>query len=228
MEDAKAQRQRMVEEQIAARGVRAPSVLEAMRRVPREAFVPDHLKEIAYADSALPIGKGQTISQPYIVAFMAEALELDGEERVLEVGTGSGYAAAVLAEMAAEVYSLERLAEMARTTAQRLAALGYDNIHVIHADGTRGWSEAAPYGAIVVTAGGPRVPRSLREQLAIGGRLVAPVGSSPRFQELIRIRRVSSRDYREEFLGEVRFVPLIGAEGWNGETPEVPSLSPNS
>jgi protein-L-isoaspartate(D-aspartate) O-methyltransferase len=218
----------MVEEQIAARGVSSQRVLEAMRRVPREAFVPDHIEELAYSDGALPIGEGQTISQPYIVAFMLEALEIEGSERVLEVGTGSGYSAAVLAEMAAEVYTLERLAKMARKTARRLATLGYQNVRVIHADGTRGWADAAPYGAIVVTAGGPGVPPSLLDQLAVGGRLVAPVGSSPKVQELVRVRRRSPTDYREESLADVRFVPLIGAEGWNGETPEIPSSSPNS
>ena len=167
----------MVERDIAARGVRDELVLDAMRKVPRELFLPKRLREFAYEDSPLPIAGEQTISQPYIVAFMAEALMLKGGEEVLEIGAGSGYAAAVLSEIAANVYSVERLGPLAERAAETLAELGYDNVHVLHGDGTRGWPDHAPYYAIVVAAGGPQVPESLKEQLKIGGRLVNPIGS---------------------------------------------------
>ncbi|HEM46220.1 MAG TPA: protein-L-isoaspartate(D-aspartate) O-methyltransferase, partial [Alphaproteobacteria bacterium] len=175
-DDFTTQREEMVRRQIEARGVRAKAVLDAMRTVRREGFVPSYLGEFAYDDTPLPIEEEQTISQPYIVAFMIEALELAGDERVLEIGTGSGYAAAVLAEIAREVYTIERHEGLARTAAARLAEQGYGRVHVRCGDGTLGWPEAAPFDAIVVAAGGPRVPASLREQLAIGGRLVIPVG----------------------------------------------------
>jgi len=204
----------MVEQHIAARGVEDERVLEAMRQVPRELFLPKSLREFAYEDSPLPIGDGQTISQPYIVAFMAEALTLKGDEKVLEIGTGSGYAAAVLSEIADEVFTVERLGSLADMAAATLADLGYDNVHVLHGDGTRGWAEHAPYDAIVVAAGGPQVPESLKEQLRIGGRLVIPIGPDQRAQELVRLTRVSAGEYRSEDIADVRFVPLIGEEGW--------------
>jgi protein-L-isoaspartate(D-aspartate) O-methyltransferase len=203
----------MTATQIAARGVRSPRVLEAMRRVPREAFVPDALRARAYDDHALPIGEGQTISQPYIVARMIEALELGGDETVLEVGTGSGYAAAILGELSARVCTLERLGGLARTAAQRLADLGYDNVRVIQTDGSIGWPDAAPYDAIVVAAASPVVPEVLREQLAPGGRLIVPVGSTDAVQELVRVRRVGPDEFAEDFLGGVRFVPLVDSQG---------------
>ena len=206
-------RQAMVRHQIEARGIRAEPVLRAMSRVPREAFLPESLRESAYEDSPLPIDERQTISQPYIVAFMTDALQLGGGERVLEVGTGSGYAAAILAEIAAEVYTVERLESLARQSRALLQQLGYRNIRVIHGDGTRGWPEAAPYDAIVVAAGGPVVPDSLKDQLAVGGRLVIPVGDNF-VQTLVRVTRLSEADYREEQLTGVRFVPLVGEEGW--------------
>ena len=184
-------RAKMVERNIAARGVQDELVLEAMRKVPRELFLPKNLREFAYEDSPLPIAGEQTISQPYIVAFMAEALMLKGGEKVLEIGAGSGYAAAVLSEIAAEVYTVERLGQLADQAAATLADLGYDNVHVLHGDGTKGWPEHAPYDAIVVAAGGPQVPESLKEQLKIGGRLVIPVGADQRAQELVRVTRVS-------------------------------------
>jgi protein-L-isoaspartate(D-aspartate) O-methyltransferase len=214
-------RERMVEEQIAARGVRDPLVLWAMRRVPREQFLREALEEFAYQDTPLPIESDQTISQPYIVAYMTEALGLTGGERVLEIGTGSGYAAAVLAEIADTVYTVERYANLAASADERLARLGYSNVHVLHGDGTRGWPEHAPYDAIVVAAGGPEVPPSLREQLAIGGRLVIPVGPTTRQQRLVRIRRVEEHRYEQEELLAVAFVPLVGEEGWGegGERP---------
>src|SRR6516165_507805 len=207
----------MVEHQIAARGVRSELVLEAMRKVPREEFLPPPLREFAYEDSPLPIAEGQTISQPYIVAFMADALLLRCGEHVLEIGTGSGYAAAVLAEIAANIYSVERIGQLAEKAAVRLAELGYDNVHVLHADGTRGWPEHAPYDAIVVAAGGPKIPESLQQQLKVGGRLVIPVGTEARAQELVRVTRVSKTEFRREDLADVRFVPLLGKEGWEPE-----------
>jgi protein-L-isoaspartate(D-aspartate) O-methyltransferase len=204
----------MVKRNIAARGVRDELVLDAMRKVPRELFLPKNLREFAYEDSPLPIAGEQTISQPYIVAFMAEALMLKGGEKILEIGAGSGYAAAVLSEIAVDVYTVERLGQLADKAAATLADLGYDNVHVLHGDGTRGWPEHAPYDAIVVAAGGPQVPESLKEQLKIGGRLVIPVGADPRSQELVRVTRVSKNQYRSEDIADVRFVPLIGEEGW--------------
>jgi protein-L-isoaspartate(D-aspartate) O-methyltransferase len=207
-------RKEMVERNIAARGVRDELVLEAMRSVPRELFLPEELREFAYEDSPLPIAGDQTISQPYIVAFMAEALMLKGGEEILEIGAGSGYAAAVLSAIAADVYTVERVAQLATKAADTLAELGYDNVHVLHGDGTKGWPEHAPYDAIVVAAAGPQVPESLKEQLKIGGRLVIPVGADQRAQELVRVVRVSKNEYRSEDIADVRFVPLIGEEGW--------------
>jgi protein-L-isoaspartate(D-aspartate) O-methyltransferase len=211
-------RKRMVERDIAARGVRDELVLDAMHKVPRELFLPNNLREFAYEDTPLPIAGEQTISQPYIVAFMAEALMLKGGEKVLEIGAGSGYAAAVLSEVAANVYTVERLGPLAEKAAALLAELGYDNVHVQHGDGTRGWPEHAPYDAIVAAAGGPRVPESLKEQLKIGGRLVIPVGEDQRSQELVRVTRISANEYRSEDIADVRFVPLIGQEGWSTAT----------
>lgn len=207
-------RDEMVTRAIEARGVRSKIVLDAMRNVPREAFLPESMREFAYDDTPLPIAEGQTISQPYIVAFMIEALDLKGGERVLEIGTGSGYAAAVLGEIAGEVYTVERIGQLAEKSASVLAEHGYDNVHVIHADGTRGWPMHAPYDGIVVAAGGPKVPEALKEQLRIGGRLVIPVGTDPSIQELVRITRISETEYRSEDLADVRFVPLIGEQGW--------------
>ncbi len=212
----------MVEQFIAARGVRSAAVLDAMRNVPREAFLPDNLREFAYEDSPLPIAEGQTISQPYIVAYMIDALALEGGERVLEIGAGSGYAAAVLSQIAGEVYTVERIGQLAEKAAALLVELGYDNVHVLHGDGTLGWKEHAPYDAIVVTAGGPDVPESLKQQLEIGGRLVIPVGTDPRIQELVRVTRLSEVKYKSEDIADVRFVPLVGEEGWAATRNEAP------
>ena len=216
----------MVERHVAGRGVRSRLVLEAMRIVPREAFVPETLQEFAYEDAPLPIAEGQTISQPYIVALMTEALELKGGEEVLEIGTGSGYAAAVLSRIAGNVYTVERIGQLAEKAAAVLANLGYANVHVLHADGTRGWPDHAPYDAIVVAAGGPEVPESLKAQLKTGGRLVIPVGIDRRVQELLRVTRVSHHEYKTEDIADVRFVPLVGEEGWAPE--EGRSAAPRS
>lgn len=205
----------MVDRDIAGRGVRSARLLEAMRAVPRHRFLPPELAEFAYDDTPLPIAEGQTISQPYIVAAMTEALDLSPGDRVLEIGTGSGYAAAVLGEMADEVWSIERHQPLADSARTLLEELNYDGVHVVCGDGTLGWPERAPYDAIIVAAGGPSVPPSLLEQLADGGRLVIPVGPETRGQELIRVRRQGD-EFDERNLGAVRFVPLVGEEGWKG------------
>ena len=223
MSDLAKLREDMVENQIAARGIRSEAVLGALRKVPRDAFLPERLREFAYEDSPLPIAAGQTISQPYIVALMTDALDLAGGATVLEIGTGSGYAAAVLAEIAGEVYTVERIGELAEKAASTLAALGYRNVHVMHGDGTLGWAAAAPYDAIIVAAAGPEVPELLKQQLKVGGRLVIPVGSDPRAQELVRVTRTSNDEFKSEDLADVRFVPLVGKEGWAPEGQPLPS-----
>ncbi|TAH39603.1 MAG: protein-L-isoaspartate(D-aspartate) O-methyltransferase [Planctomycetota bacterium] len=202
-----AARQRMVSEQVEARGVRDARVLEAMRRVPRHAFVPAELRAEAYADHPLPIGHGQTISQPYIVAFMTEALGLRGGEKVLEIGTGSGYQAAVLAEIAGEVFTIEIVEPLARAAEQRLREHGYHNVRVRAGDGYQGWPEAAPFDAVIVTAAPERVPQPLLDQLRPGGRLVIPVGGA--WQELILLEK-TAQGLRERRLLPVRFVPMTG------------------
>jgi protein-L-isoaspartate(D-aspartate) O-methyltransferase len=207
-------REIMLSRDIAGRGIGDPKVLAAMGQVPREEFVPAELKDQAYGDYPLPIDEGQTISQPYIVAYMAECLELSPADRVLEIGTGSGYSAAVLSRIAAQVYTVERFDSLARSAGERLRRLGYDNISIFVADGTLGWPGRAPYDAIIVTAGAPKVPKPLLEQLAVGGRLVLPVGPDRLGQTLIRVRRVDENDYLEERFLAVQFVPLVGAEGW--------------
>lgn len=211
-------RNAMVEHQIAGRGIADARVLDAMRAVPRASFVPDALRASAYDDRPLPIGGGQTISQPYIVALMLEALGLRGGETVLEIGTGSGYAAAVLARLAARVVTIERVASLRVAAAGRLAAPGLANIELVDGDGSLGWPAAAPYDAIVVTAGGPRVPPALQAQLKPGGRLVIPVGSDLGEQNLLRLTREDEDHFNSETLAAVRFVPLIGAQGWSTGT----------
>jgi protein-L-isoaspartate(D-aspartate) O-methyltransferase len=213
MLDDEAARERMVAEQLEARGFRDPAVLGAMRRLPRHLFVSPSLRERAYDDTPLPIGERQTISQPYMVALMTEAVELRGGERVLEVGTGSGYQAAVLAELGARVVSLERIPTLAERARAVLALLGYqDRVRVELGDGTLGWAAGAPYEAILVTAGAPQIPRPLLEQLAPDGRLVLPMGDDE-LQTLVRIRR-GPQGLVEEYLGECRFVKLLGSYGW--------------
>jgi protein-L-isoaspartate(D-aspartate) O-methyltransferase len=210
----------MVRAHIVARGIRDAAVVAAMQSVPREAFLPPELEEFAYEDCPLPIEEGQTISQPYIVALMTAALRLGPNDRVLEVGTGSGYAAAILARVAREVYTIERHGPLAELAEKRLRELGFGNVKVLHGDGTLGWPEHAPYDGIVVAAGGPKVPEALLEQLAVGGRLVIPIGEGRELQKLVRVTREPSGDFRREELGDVRFVPLIGRQGWAGEEPE--------
>jgi protein-L-isoaspartate(D-aspartate) O-methyltransferase len=214
LSDLSRARDRMVNVQIARRGVRDPLVLEAMRRVPREVFVEPGYEEFAYEDAPLPIGEGQTISQPYIVALMIEAAGMKPGDRVLEVGAGSGYAAAVLGQIADRVYAIERHPSLGKSVRQRFSKLDYDNINLRVGDGTRGWPEAAPFDAILVAAGGPEVPPALKEQLAIGGRLVIPVGEQERYQSLIKLTRKNQAEFEEENLGAVAFVPLIGEQGW--------------
>ena len=205
-------RNRMVDTQIEARGVTDPRVLAAMRRVPRHRFIPQGLWDQAYNDYPLPIGEDQTISQPYIVALMTDALELKATDRVLEIGTGSGYQAAVLAELAGEVYSIDRLAPLAEEAQKVLAELGYKNFQVRVGDGTLGWREAAPIDAILVTAGAPQGPRPLVEQLALEGRLVIPVGD--RFSQTLTRVRKTREGLKFDYLGGCRFVRLIGEYGW--------------
>lgn len=206
-------RVQMIEQQLQGRGIHEPRILQAFMEVPREAFLEKRQQAFAYRDTPLPIADGQTISQPYIVALTAQALQLEGWERVLEIGTGSGYAAAILSHLARRVFTVERhphLAELAKT---RLAALSLDNVRVACADGTLGWPEHAPFDAIAVAASAPAVPASLRAQLAVGGRLVIPVGV-PGQEYLLRVSRHSETNFSEEVLCPVSFVPLIGKQGW--------------
>jgi protein-L-isoaspartate(D-aspartate) O-methyltransferase len=200
-------RERMVREQIAARGVKDARVLAALSRVPRHELVPVELRGSAYEDRPLPIGLGQTISQPYVVAYMTEQLALRGDERVLEVGTGSGYQAAVLGELAKQVYSIEIVPELGERARSDLARLGYRNVHVRVGDGYRGWPEHAPFDAIIVTAAPGHVPQPLVDQLAVGGRMVLPVGDWE--QQLLLIER-DAEGLRHERLIDVRFVPMRG------------------
>ena len=199
-------RERMVQEQMVVRGIRDPRVLEALRKVPRHRFVPPGVQAFAYADSPLPIGFGQTISQPYVVAFMTEALELKPQDRVLEIGTGSGYQAAVLSLLVREVYSMEIVEQLSKQAEARLKEMGYGNVHVRIGDGYRGWPEAAPFDAIIVTAAPPDVPPVLVAQLRLGGRMVVPVGRYQ--QDLIRLRRTANGLERESLL-PVSFVPMV-------------------
>lgn len=202
----------MVEEQIAGRGVTDARVLAAMRKVPRHEFVPSAIRGVAYADQALPIGENQTISQPYMVAFMTELLELRGNERVLEIGTGSGYQAAILAEVAEKVYTIERVKSLAAQARATLDKLGYRNIAIKVFDGTYGWKDIGPFDAILVTAGSPDIPSSLIEQLKEGGRLVIPVGERYS-QRLLKVVKSANGILKEQSIPCV-FVPLIGAQGW--------------
>jgi protein-L-isoaspartate(D-aspartate) O-methyltransferase len=209
------QRKKMVESQVRARGIRDPRVLAAMETVPRHLFVNEALRDQAYNDNPLPIDGGQTISQPYIVALMTESMELTGKDKVLEIGTGSGYQTAILAELADHVFSIDRVATLASAARKLLESLNYFNVAIRVGDGTYGWREEAPFDAVIVTAGAPDIPKTFVEQLAVGGRLVIPVGGR-HSQTLIRLTRLSDdvNDVKKEDLGGCRFVDLIGEYGW--------------
>jgi protein-L-isoaspartate(D-aspartate) O-methyltransferase len=208
MDEPSQARSRMVEQQLVARDITDEAVLAAMRRVPRERFVPHEDQRYAYGDHPLPIGHGATISQPYIVALMTQLARIKPGDRVLDVGTGSGYQAAVLAEMGAEVYSIEVVTDLAEQAATLLDELGYDSVHVRAGDGYRGWPEAAPFSAIIVAAAAPTLPRPLTEQLAVGGRLVIPVGQF--VQDLQVLEKRPRGDLKVETVLPVRFVPMVG------------------
>jgi protein-L-isoaspartate(D-aspartate) O-methyltransferase len=207
-------RKMMVENQLIARGIKDQRVLQAMLKVPRHLFVREEDIYRAYDDMALPIGDGQTISQPYMVAKMTELLELKGEEKVLEVGTGSGYQAAILAELSREVFTIERIASLAEEAEERLKQLGYDNVYVFVRDGTLGLPEHAPFDRIIITAGAPEVPEPLKQQLADNGIIVAPVGSRYS-QQLVKVKKVGE-EFQQSYHTLCLFVPLIGEYGWNG------------
>ncbi len=207
-----AARQRMVQEGVIAWGVEDPAVIEAMERVPRHLFVPSELRDQAYENHPLPIGYGQTISQPYIVALMTQELEVGPGAKVLEIGTGSGYQAAVLAELGVEVYTIEIIGPLAEAAAERLKGLGYEGVHTRHADGYWGWPEEAPFDAVIVTAAPDHVPQPLLDQLKVGGVMVIPVGPVGGVQTLWKITRVGEEEYSSESLGAVRFVPLTRQE----------------
>jgi len=212
MADPKEQREWMVDRQLRRRGIDSPNLLNAFAEVPREEFVPENLREFAYEDGPLPIGEGQTISQPYIVAVMIDAADVEPGDRVLEVGAGSGYAAAILSRVAEKVFSIERHALLAQQAQGRLAALGYNNVTIVTGDGSLGLPEEAPFDAILVAAGGLKVPEPLKRQLKIGGRLVVPVGEED-MQSLLCVIRTGEESWIEQDMGGVRFVPLIGAHG---------------
>lgn len=211
MEEA---RRRLVANAIAGRGITDQRVLDAMLAVERELFVPEPLRHRAYENRPLPIGYEQTISQPYIVALMIQELHLKGGEKALEIGAGSGYAAAVLARIASEVIAIERLPELAAMAGANLAAANCNNVRIICSDGTEGFAESAPFDAILVSAGAPEVPRALCDQLAVGGRMVVPVGQERHTQQLVRVTRIDGEEFLHEQLEHVSFVPLIGTQGW--------------
>ncbi|ADL12835.1 protein-L-isoaspartate(D-aspartate) O-methyltransferase [Acetohalobium arabaticum] len=208
-------RERMVKEQLQPKGIRHQATVESMLTVPRHKFVSERFQDMAYQDTALPIDKEQTISQPYIVGLMTEALQPSSGDKVLEIGTGSGYAAAVLAEIVDEVYTVERHQDLAQQAEDRFELLGYENIRLRVGDGTKGWVEYAPYDGITIAAGAPVVPESLADQLVTGGRLVIPVGRKEGVQELMLLKKKADGKLARSSLGQVRFVPLVGEEGWN-------------
>ena len=214
MADFAAEREKMVRQQIAGRGLTAPQLLDALRAVPRELFVPEGVRDLAYEDGPLPIEAGQTISQPYIVALMIHSAGIAPGDKVLEIGAGSGYAAAVMSRIAGQVIAVERHAELAALARERMARLGFDNVRIVDGDGTGGLPDEAPFGAILCAASGSHVPEALRLQLCVGGSLVMPVGQPDAVQTLVKVTRRSERDFEQEDLGPVRFVPLIGAHGW--------------
>jgi protein-L-isoaspartate(D-aspartate) O-methyltransferase len=214
-QDFTVDREAMVERQLKHRGIAEPAILDAFRAVPREAFVDASLAYAAYGDHPLPIAAGQTISQPYIVALMIEAADVRPGARVLEVGSGSGYAAAVISRIAAHVVGIERQHQLVEVARERMARLGYANVEIVEGDGTRGWPAAAPYDAILAAASGSHVPGALVEQLAPGGCIVMPIGAPGDIQKLVKATRLPDGTLEQSDLGAVRFVPLIGAEGWS-------------
>lgn len=215
MPDFAAEREAMVERHLRRRGIRDEAVLKAFLAVPREAFVGAELAHLAYGDHPLPIAAGQTISQPYIVALMIEAAGIKPGDRVLEVGAGSGYAAAVIGRIAASVIAVERQVELVGIAAERLTRLRFDNVTIVEGDGTKGWPDAAPYDAILAAASGSHVPSALIEQLRVGRRIVMPLGGPGEGQDLVTATKRADGSIERESLGGVRFVPLIGAEGWS-------------
>lgn len=215
MTDFASEREAMIERQLRRRGIGEPEILDAFRAVPREAFVGDDVSHLAYGDHPLPIAAEQTISQPYIVALMTQAAAIRPGDRVLEVGAGSGYAAAVIGQIAGKVIGIERQHVLVESARERLKRLGYDNVEVVEGDGTRGWPDAAPFDAILAAASGSHVPEALVAQLAPGGRLVMPIGEPGWVQELVKVTKEDNGVLRRESLCSVRFVPLIGEEGWN-------------
>jgi protein-L-isoaspartate(D-aspartate) O-methyltransferase len=212
--DFAAEREAMIDRQLRRRGITEESILDAFREVPREAFVSDEYAHLAYGDHPLPIEAGQTISQPYIVALMIQAAAIKPGDNVLEVGAGSGYAAAVISRIAARVVGIERQHDLVEVARERLSRLGYDNVEIVEGDGTKGWRDGAPYDAILAAASGSHVPRPLVEQLAPNGRIVMPIGEPGRVQELVKVTRQEDGIFKQENLGAVRFVPLVGEEGW--------------
>jgi protein-L-isoaspartate(D-aspartate) O-methyltransferase len=215
MTDHSAEREAMIERQLKRRGIGEPQILDAFRQVPREEFISDEYAHLAYGDHPLPIEANQTISQPYIVALMIQAAGIKPGDKVLEVGAGSGYAAAVISRIANEVIGIERQHDLVDVSRERLRRLGYDNIEIVEGDGTRGCPEHAPFDAILAAASGSHVPRPLIEQLAPNGRLVMPVGDPGWVQELVKVTKQEDGILKQENLGGVRFVPLIGEEGWD-------------
>jgi protein-L-isoaspartate(D-aspartate) O-methyltransferase len=209
------EREAMVERQLKRRGIDAQPILDAFRAVPREVFVGEEHAHLAYGDHPLPIAAGQTISQPYIVGLMIQAAEIGRGDVVLEVGAGSGYAAAVISRIARKVIGIERVPELVRSARERLQRLGFDNVAIVAGDGTCGWPAEAPYDAILAAASGSHVPRPLIEQLAPGGRIVMPLGDPRSVQELVKVTKQEDGILKQESLGGVRFVPLIGEEGWD-------------
>jgi protein-L-isoaspartate(D-aspartate) O-methyltransferase len=217
MTDFTVEREQMIERQLKGRGIVETPILDAFRAVPREAFIAGNNVHLAYGDHPLPIEAGQTISQPYIVALMIQAAEIGPEDKVLEVGAGSGYAAAVLSRIASRVIAIERQHELVVVARERLRRLGYDNVAIVEGDGTRGWREEAPFDAILAAASGSHVPEALLAQLGPGGRIVMPIGEPGWVQELVKVTKQDDGTLAREKLGGVRFVPLIGEEGWNDD-----------
>jgi protein-L-isoaspartate(D-aspartate) O-methyltransferase len=214
MTNYSAEREAMVERQLRRRGITEPEILDAFRAVPREAFISDEYVHLAYGDHPLPIEAGQTISQPYIVALMIEAAAIKAGDTVLEIGAGSGYAAAVISRIAGKVIGIERQHDLVEVARERLARLGYANVEIVEGDGSKGCAEYAPFDAILAAASGSHVPKPLLEQLATGGRLVMPLGEPGGTQKLVRVTKAGDGSLQESDLGFVRFVPLIGEEGW--------------